>query len=212
MSAGGLKRRSPCPQTPIVDAGCQIQRRGQVRQLIAAGVNVNATDSAGDVPLIMVAYLGHAKITRLLLEADADVTAVDPGMKATALHAAAYAGRTEPAKLLIEYGVNVNAQGPYNGYTALHAAIWQNNVDTARVIIEAGAHLTLRNHEGQTPLEMAKAPRTQADYRHHRAAAGRRLAHANPNHSTAPDPPIHPRRSAGRRPMLDLDPAHDDPV
>ena len=90
----------------------------------------------------MAAYLGHAEITRLLLETDADVTAVDPGMKATALHAAAYAGRTEPAKLLIEYGVDVDAQGPYNGYTALHDAIWQNNVDTARVIVEAGADLT----------------------------------------------------------------------
>jgi ankyrin repeat protein len=129
----------------------------QVRRLIAQDFDVNATDAAGDVPLIMAAYLGHAEITRLLLEADADVTAVDPGMKATALHAAAYAGRTEPAKLLIEYGIDVDAQGPYNGYTALHDAIWQNNVETARVIIQAGADLTLRNHEGQTPLEMAKA-------------------------------------------------------
>ena len=129
----------------------------KVRQLIEQDVDVDAVDAAGDVPLIMAAYLGHAEITRLLLEAGADVTAVDPGMKATALHAAAYAGRTEPAKLLIEYGIDVDAQGPYNGYTALHDAIWQNNVDTARAIVEAGADLTLRNHEGQTPLEMAKA-------------------------------------------------------
>jgi uncharacterized protein len=129
----------------------------QVRQLIAAGVDVNAPDAGGDVPLIMAAYLGHTEITRLLLEAGADVTAVDSGMKATALHAAAYAGRTEPARLLIQHGIAIDAQGPYNGYTALHDAIWQNNVETARVLIEAGADLALRNHEGQTPLEMAKA-------------------------------------------------------
>ncbi len=129
----------------------------RVRQLIAGGVNVDTPDSSGDVPLIMAAYLGHSEITRLLLEAGADVTAVDPGMKATALHAAAYAGRTEPARLLIQHGIDIDAQGPYNGYTALHDAIWQNNVETARVLIEAGADLTLRNHEGQTPLEMAKA-------------------------------------------------------
>jgi ankyrin repeat protein len=128
-----------------------------VGRLIDQGVNVNATDAAGDVPLIMAAYLGHTEITGLLLEAGADVTAVDPGMKATALHAAAYAGRTEPARLLIARGIDVNAQGPYNGYTALHDAIWQNNVETAQVIIDAGADLTLRNHEGQTPQEMAKA-------------------------------------------------------
>lgn len=129
----------------------------QVRRLIAAGVDVDAPDAGGDVPLIMAAYLGHTEITRLLLEAGADVRAVDPGMKATALHAAAYAGRTEPARLLIQYGIAIDAQGPYNGYSALHDAIWQNNVETARVIIEAGADLALRNHEGQTPLEMARA-------------------------------------------------------
>jgi ankyrin repeat protein len=129
----------------------------QVHQMIAAGVDVDAPDAGGDVPLIMAAYLGHTEITRLLLEAGADVAAVDPGMKATALHAAAYAGRTEPAKLLIQHGIDVDAQGPYNGYTALHDAIWQNNVETARVLIEAGADLALRNHEGQTPLEMAQA-------------------------------------------------------
>ena len=133
----------------------------QVRQLIAAGVDVNAADASGDIPLIMAAYLGHTEITRLLLEAGADVAAVDSGMKATALHAAAYAGRTEPARLLIQHGIDIDAQDPYNGYTALHDAIWQNNVETARVIVDAGADLTLRNHEGQTPLEMARARKRQ---------------------------------------------------
>lgn len=129
----------------------------QVRRLIAQGADVNATDAAGDAPLVMAAYLGQVEITSLLLEAGASLTAVDPGMKATALHAAAYAGRTDAARLLIEYGIDVDAQGPFNGYTALHDAIWQNNVETARLIVEAGANLSLRNHDGQTPLEMAKA-------------------------------------------------------
>lgn len=128
----------------------------KVRQLIEQDIDVDAVDAAGDVPLIMAAYLGHTEITRLLLEADADVTAVDPGMKATALHAAAYAGRTEPAKLLIEYGIDVDAQGPYNGYTALHDAIWQNNIEVARILIEAGADLAVRSQQGQTALEMAR--------------------------------------------------------
>ena len=126
-------------------------------RLISQGADVNELDANGDPPLIQAAYLGHTEIVELLLKAGADVTVVDPGMKATALHAAAYAGRTEPARLLIQHGIDVDAQGPYNGYSALHDAIWQNNVETAAVIIEAGADLTLRNHEGQTPLEMAKA-------------------------------------------------------
>ncbi len=128
-----------------------------VRELIAQGANVDELESNGDAPLVMAAYLGHAEIVRLLLEAGADVKAVDPGMKATALHAAAYAGRTEAAKLLVAGGVEIDRQGPYNGYTALHDAIWQNNVEVARVLIDAGANLTLKSNSGQTPLDFARS-------------------------------------------------------
>lgn len=131
----------------------------RLRALIAEGADVNQLDPNGDAPLVMAAYLGHTEIVRLLLDAGADLTAVDPGMKATALHAAAYAGRTEAARLLVERGIDIDRQGPKNGYTALHDAIWENNIDTARVIIEAGANLTLRSHAGETPLDFARSRR-----------------------------------------------------
>jgi ankyrin repeat protein len=133
------------------------QNAGRVKELIQQGVNVNELDANGDAPLVMAAYMGLTEIVRLLLEAGADVTAVDPEMKATALHAAAYAGRTEAAKLLIQYKVEIDKQGPYNGYTALHDAIWQGHIETAKVILAAGANLNLKNHQGQTPLEFARA-------------------------------------------------------
>ena len=133
--------------------------RAAVGKLIAEGADVNQLDPNGDAPLVMAAYLGHTDIVRALLDAGADLAAVDPSMKATALHAAAYAGRTEAARLLIERGIDIDRQGPRNGYTALHDAIWQDNVDTAEVIIAGGADLTLKNHEGQTPLDFARAKR-----------------------------------------------------
>ena len=129
----------------------------KVRELINGGVDVDELDANEDSPLIMAAYKGHTEIVKLLLEAGADVAALDPGMKATALHAAAYAGRTEAARLLVEHKIDIDRQGPYNGYTALHDAIWQNNVDTARVLIDAGANLTIKSKEGETPLAMAKS-------------------------------------------------------
>src|SRR4051812_36600598 len=89
-----------------------------VERLIARGANVSELDAHSDAPLVMAAYLGQTDIVRLLLEAGADITAVDPGMKATALHAAAYAGRTEAARLLVEHGIDIDKQGPKNGYTA----------------------------------------------------------------------------------------------
>lgn len=135
----------------------QANNAAQVKKLIAEGINVSEMDSGGDSPLIMAAYSGYTDITRLLLEAGADVGALDPGMKATALHAASYAGRTEAAKLLVQHGIDIDKQGPNNGYTALHDAIWQNNVDVARVLIDAGANLHIKNHQGQTPLDFAKS-------------------------------------------------------
>ena len=113
-------------------------------------------DANRNTPLIIAAYKGYTEIARALLAAGADVTALDPEMKATALHAAAYAGRTEAASLLIEHGIDVNRRGPYNGYTALHDAIWQNNIATAAVLIDAGADLSLKSNAGETPLQLAQ--------------------------------------------------------
>ena len=135
-----------------------------VRELIGQGVDVNELDAAGDAPLVMAAYNGHTEIVRLLLEAGADVSAVDPQMKATALHAAAYAGRTAAAKLLIAHHIDIDKQGPYNGYTALHDAVWQNHVETAEALIEAGANLHIKSHAGETPLDLARS-------QHHRELA-----------------------------------------
>jgi ankyrin repeat protein len=129
----------------------------RVRELIGQGVDVNEPDANQDVPLIMAAYKGYTEVVQQLLEAGADVSAVDPGMKATALHAAAYAGNAEAAKLLIDYKIDIDRQGPYNGYTALHDAIWQNNVETARILIDAGANLTIKSNAGETPLDLARS-------------------------------------------------------
>ncbi|WP_353930655.1 ankyrin repeat domain-containing protein [Okeanomitos corallinicola TIOX110] len=133
----------------------------QVQKLIQAGANVNELDSNQDAPLVIAAYKGYHQIVKLLLEAGADVTAVDPGMKATALHAAAYAGRTEAAKLLIEYNIDINKQGPYNGYTALHDAIWQNNIDIVKLLLQANADLSILSQDGKTPLDFAKSKNYQ---------------------------------------------------
>jgi ankyrin repeat protein len=142
--------------TALMDA-VRANDAAAVKKLITQGVDVSELDANRDAPLVMAAYLGHTEIVRLLLEAGADVTAVDPSMQATALHAAAYAGRTAAAQLLIQHGIDVDKQGPKNGYTALHDAIWGNHVDTAKVIIDAGANLGLASHSGETPLQFARS-------------------------------------------------------
>ena len=135
----------------------QKQNLAHVSELVEKGVDVNELDESAESAIVMAAYLGNADIVKRLLQAGADLTAVDPGMKATALHAAAYAGRSEAAKLLIEWGVAINKQGPVNGYTALHDAIWQGHVQTAQILIDAGINLALKSHHGETALDFAKS-------------------------------------------------------
>ena len=149
-------RYSPQAMTALMQA-VKANKLETVTQLLASGANVNQADSGGDWPVIMAAYLGHTAVLEALLQAGADLSVLDPGMKATALHAAAYAGRSAAAQLLIANGIAINQQGPYNGYTALHDAVWQNNLETAKVILAGGADTTIRSNQGQTPLELAKA-------------------------------------------------------
>lgn len=133
-----------------------------VRSQLNAGADVNQADAAGDWPVIFAAYLGHIPVLKALLEAGADLSVLDPGMSATALHAAAYAGHAEACQLLLDHGISINQKGPVNGYTALHDAVWQSNLEAAAVIVKAGADLTLQSHQHQTPLDLAKANHSRA--------------------------------------------------
>src|SRR5512139_1407570 len=112
MGAATINSIEPQGGITMTELMQAVQRNdaARVRDLIGQGVNVSELDDSQDAPLVMAAYQGHTAIVRLLLEAGADVTAVDPGMKATALHAAAYAGRAEAAKLLVEYGIEIDKQ------------------------------------------------------------------------------------------------------
>ena len=87
-----------------------------VEKLLVNGTNVNEKDpSSRNYPVIITAFKGHDQILERLLEAGADLTVLDPGMEATALHAAAYAGRARAAQLLIQNGIAVDQKGPFNG-------------------------------------------------------------------------------------------------
>ncbi len=52
-----------------------------VQNLIQRGADVNELDANLDAPLVIAAYKGYTENVRTLLEAGADVTAVDPGWK-----------------------------------------------------------------------------------------------------------------------------------
>ena len=86
--------------------------RGQteeVRQLIAAGVNVTARDRWQSTALHRSAVGGHVETASLLLEAGAGADAVNVD-KRTPLHLAAANGHPAVASTLIDGGANVDAR------------------------------------------------------------------------------------------------------
>ncbi|MDI3418521.1 ankyrin repeat domain-containing protein [Streptomyces luteolus] len=107
-------------------------------------------------PLLVAARDGHAEIVRLLLDAGADVNAVEPTFGAVPLHKAVYNGHAGiTADLVRQDGTDLDFQGATNGYTPLHDSLWHGYEECARTLVEAGARLDLVGHDGKTPLDLA---------------------------------------------------------
>lgn len=127
-----------------------------VRQLIQEGAAVNAADELGYTPLMLAVRKGHELVVRVLMEAGADVRAVnllDGGR--TALHYAGLHGRREIAQMLIAGGANVEARAR-GGMTPLGSAAAVGASEVVRVLIEAGAEVDAAQDErGWTPLMLA---------------------------------------------------------
>jgi ankyrin repeat protein len=135
----------------------------EVRRLIVGGAKVderfpivNGFNDA-HTPLLVAARDGHVEAVKLLLEAGADVNAVEPTFGAVPLHKAVYNGHADSTRMIADRpGVDLNFQGATNGYSPLHDALWHGYEECARVLVEAGAALDLVGHDGKTPLALAR--------------------------------------------------------
>jgi ankyrin repeat protein len=134
----------------------------EARRLVVSGAEVDerfpVVNGFNDAhtPLLVAARDGHVEIVRLLLEAGADVNAVEPTFGAVPLHKAVYNGHADSTRLISDRpGVDLDFQGATNGYTPLHDALWHGYEECAQVLVEAGAALDLVGHDGKTPHALA---------------------------------------------------------
>lgn len=101
-----LQRESEGRDTPMILA-CQNGHAAVVTLLADAGASIHIADEFGSTPLFIASKNGHLEIVKTLIERDAVVDAVAPGLKNNApLAAAAYIGHLRVVKHLLDVGAN----------------------------------------------------------------------------------------------------------
>ena len=146
-------------QVAASDASAEI-----LRVLLAAGADLRRTTADGTTPLMVAAGLGRStytpreprggrslgaeKAVRVLLDAGADINAVNEA-DFTALHGAAFRGLNEVITYLVEQGADIDARD-FRGRTAYRMAEgakqsfqFQSWPETAALIAELGANTRL---------------------------------------------------------------------
>ena len=159
------------PLTAAVTAG----NLPVVRWLLDQRADVRAATSSGMTALFFVGSYkliqekipkvraalqkDETEIARLLVARGANVNATTSLERETPLHIAALKGLAGVADILLKKGANVNAQSKEGASPLMLAASqgWRGDYgETIRLLLAHGANRKLRNHEGDTALDIAR--------------------------------------------------------
>ena len=123
----------------------------KVRELVAAGADIDKEDEDGDTALDIAVFSGKIDMVRFLVkELGADINK-------KLLQFSIEINDIFMVRLLVELGANIadiNKENKY-GQIPLKFAIKNNNPDMVRLLIELGADINKENKQGITPLEYA---------------------------------------------------------
>ncbi|XP_010892434.1 NF-kappa-B inhibitor epsilon [Esox lucius] len=112
----------------------------------------------GLTPLHLAVQGRHKELARMLLDAGADINAMDIKSGRSPLIHAVENNYIDMVDFLIENDCNVNGQS-YSGNTALHSACGRGQVDTVRLLLKNRADSSVKNYHNDTPAMVAKNKR-----------------------------------------------------
>ena len=124
--------------------------------LIRNKANVNVTNSARENALMHAAYQEHLSIVEMLIDAGAELDAVnDQGMTALMMSLGKY-GNAEIAIKLIKAGSDVN-RTDMKGWTPLAMAVRNGHKAAVKELLKYKAVINNKNSDGWTPLMLTAA-------------------------------------------------------
>ena len=151
-SAFALTNPSQKTKDALFDA-CRSNDLKTCMKLIGNKAGVDTDLGYRHTPLIHASEAGRVNIVKFLIEAGANINAVDIDGE-TALFKSCGKPNHEVTNILIDAGANVNSENS-RGETPLFRASLIDNVEIVQKLIEKGAHLDLTTKYGQSPLHIA---------------------------------------------------------
>ena len=150
----------------------------QMKQLVFDQSDINAKTSSNLTPLHVVAKRGDRQLLQTLIDAKADVDAVDKNGKSalqmtkclrceqvlklsgadgwTPLMIASETGNVEEVRTLLDSKrPELVKIGNRNGFTPLHAAAYRGNLKVLQTLIAANADINAKDSTGRTPCDVA---------------------------------------------------------
>lgn len=119
--------------------------------LASPKLNIDATNAAGETPLMMAALKGRLDWTRKLIERGAKVQ--KPGW--SPVHYAATGPNTELLALLLDRGANIDARAP-DMSTPLMMAVRFGPEDSVKLLLRRGAEKSYINERNVTAADLAR--------------------------------------------------------
>jgi ankyrin repeat protein len=147
------------PMERLVELWFDAARMGRddvIPALLAAGVDVEATDAKGYTALVLASYNGQEGTTALLLQHGAAVDGAHDAQGNTALMGVCFKGYLPIAQLLIDAGADVNRRNSV-GQTALMMAALFNQSAIIDLLLAKGADASITDAAGNTVKTLAIA-------------------------------------------------------